>query len=91
MFSRGYRLLWNKYWVDEIYNALVVRPIVLLAQGLWIVVDVLFIDGLVNAMAYLTFAAGAGVRVLQNGNVQFYALMAFASLAVLVVCLTFLL
>ncbi len=91
MFSRGYRLLWNKYWVDEIYNALVVRPIVLLAQGLWRVVDVFFIDGLVNAMAYLTFAAGAGVRVLQNGNVQFYALMAFASLAVLVVCLTFLL
>lgn len=91
MFSRGYRLLWNKYWVDEIYQTLVVRPVVLLAQGLWRVVDVLFIDGLVNAMAYLTLAAGMSVRVLQNGNVQFYALTAFASLAVLVMCLTFLL
>lgn len=88
---RAYRILWNKYWVDEAYQAFVIKPVSLLALGLWRVVDVVLIDGSVNTIAYLTLALGAGVRALQNGNVQFYAITAFASLTILVVCLTFLL
>ncbi len=48
-----YRLLYNKYYVDEIYLALIVRPIVKLARGLF-AFDLAVIDGAVNGTATVT-------------------------------------
>ncbi len=76
--SRGlggiYRLLLDKYYVDEIYEATVVRPVVVLAQGFWQVVDVGFIDRLVNGVAEAIRVNGQLWRYWQTGNVQHYAL-----------------
>src|SRR6185369_8666902 len=44
----AYELLVGKYWVDELYDALVVRPYVALSNLLWRVVDQTMIDGAVN-------------------------------------------
>jgi NADH-quinone oxidoreductase subunit L len=70
----AYRLLWNKYWVDELYDALVIRPYVALSRFFWQVVDSQIIDGAVNGVGELVRWTGGRVRRLQTGNVQAYAL-----------------
>ena len=69
-----YRLLWNKYYVDEIYDALFLRPYVALSRFFWQVVDSQLIDGAVNGVGELVRWSGSRVRRLQTGNVQAYAL-----------------
>jgi len=69
-----YRLLLNKYYVDELYDAVIVRPTAALANWLWQVWDTLVIDGTVNGTARLVEANGLLLRLWQTGNVQNYAL-----------------
>jgi NADH-quinone oxidoreductase subunit L len=69
-----YRLLANKYYVDEIYDAIIVRPLVTASNWLWQVWDTLVIDGTVNGTAYTIEANGLLLRLWQTGNVQNYAL-----------------
>jgi NADH-quinone oxidoreductase subunit L len=82
---RTYRLMVDKFRVDELYGAMVVEPIKSLARGLWRVVDVVLIDGLlVNGVARLVGFFGSVLRLAQNGDVQRYAAyMALAAAAIL--------
>ena len=73
--ERGFaRVLRNKWYVDEIYDALIVRPIVWLSREiLWKRIDQQVIDGaLVNGAARGTRALGWGNRWLQTGQVGVY-------------------
>ena len=73
-FGGVYKLLLNKYFVDEIYDAGVVHPLVDGSRAvLWRGADVAVIDGSVNGMG--TFARGVGgvLRRLQSGNIRSYA------------------
>ena len=72
--KRGYSLVANKYWVDEIYGATLIRPIVDLSRGLWAYVDVNFIDKMTYWLTDFVKSAGDGSRSLQTGNLQQYAL-----------------
>jgi NADH-quinone oxidoreductase subunit L len=69
-----YRLVFHKYWVDELYDSVAVRPVVRAANWLWQTADNRVIDGLVNGLAKGMALAGAGLRVVQTGLVQDYAL-----------------
>ena len=70
------RLLENKYWVDEAYAAVIVRPIRTLSDGfLWRFVDARVIDGVVNALGGLTKAFSYAFRFAQSGYVQTYVLV----------------
>jgi len=64
----------NKFYVDELYDVIIVRPFEWLARALWKVVDVLIIDGVLNAAAFLIELTGDFLRFLQTGNVRNYAL-----------------
>src|SRR5882757_8539222 len=69
-----HKLLYNKYYVDEIYAAAVVRPLVWLSRNvLWKVVDAGMIDGTVNGVAEGAAAVGDTVRHTQSGNTRSYA------------------
>jgi len=73
--ERGFaRVLRNKWYVDEIYDALIVRPIVWLSREvLWKRIDQQVIDGaLVNGAARGTRAVGWANRWLQTGQVGVY-------------------
>ncbi len=76
-FRRAYELLLNKYFVDEIYDAVIVRPVVALSGWLWRRFDVGVIDGLVNGTARGVITNGEWWRRWQTGNVQHYALSLF--------------
>jgi NADH-quinone oxidoreductase subunit L len=68
------RLLENKYYVDEVYDAAVINPIhVVSREGLWKILDIGVIDGLVNGLGRLVVDAGVIVRHLQSGFVRAYA------------------
>jgi len=73
--TRGvYTVLWNRYWVDELYDTLIVDPYKRTSRFFWKGVDAVFIDGLVNGVgAVVTWNAGVWRR-LQSGNVSHYAL-----------------
>ena len=68
-----HKLLANKYYVDEVYNALIVQPI---KNGshflLWRIVDNGIIDGIVNGVASIIRLIGGTLRRLQTGLVQSY-------------------
>src|SRR6202521_4245562 len=69
-----HRLVLNKYYVDEIYDALFVRPIYRLCLWCARVFDVKVIDGLVNGVASAVVAWALGLRRIQTGFVMNYAL-----------------
>ncbi len=69
-----YRLLFNKYYVDEIYNATVVRPAMLIARYVLVgLSDGVIIEGVVNGVPALINRFGARLRRLQSGLLQSYA------------------
>jgi NADH-quinone oxidoreductase subunit L len=67
-----YRVLTNKYYVDEIYDRLFVAPFT--ACSLWLArrFDPGLIDGIVNGVAASVRATSLSWRRLQSGNVQHY-------------------
>jgi NADH-quinone oxidoreductase subunit L len=72
--SALHNLLLNKYYIDELYDAVIVRPIAAMSVWLWKVWDMIVIDGTVNGAAHTMEANGLILRLWQTGNVQNYAL-----------------
>lgn len=69
-----HRLLLNKFYVDEIYDAVIVKPLVAVSQVLlWQAVDVGLIDGAVNGLAALFRRLSFAMRLLQSGYARAYA------------------
>jgi NADH-quinone oxidoreductase subunit L len=68
------RFLANKYYVDEIYDAVVVWPIHWLSNTVfWQALDVRVVDGAANGLADAARAAGRRLRQIQSGNTRSYA------------------
>jgi NADH-quinone oxidoreductase subunit L len=73
-FPGVYRLLVGKYFVDEVYDAVVVRPLVRGAELIYHHFDLKVIDGALDRSAAAAGLAGRGLNVLQSGLVRDYAL-----------------
>ena len=73
-FARGgpYRMLLNKYYIDELYDFAVVRPFTAGSRWLAQVFDPAVIDGFVNGVAKATRGFSLIWREMQTGNVQHY-------------------
>jgi NADH-quinone oxidoreductase subunit L len=70
-----HRLLLNKYYVDEIYDAAIVQPIRGFSDRvLWKVVDAGIIDGAVNGAGTVVSGWSVILRRLQTGSIRAYAL-----------------
>ncbi|MFT5431585.1 MAG: NADH:ubiquinone oxidoreductase subunit 5 (subunit L)/multisubunit Na+/H+ antiporter MnhA subunit [Myxococcota bacterium] len=83
-FPRVYQTLYNKFYVDEFYDLVVIKPYRALASFLHKVVDVMLIDTLVvRGVAMTTAGVGWVVRAAQSGNVQHYAVAIAIGLAAL--------
>jgi NADH-quinone oxidoreductase subunit L len=69
-----YALVKNKYWVDEIYGALIVTPVLFIARWvLGVLVDRVVIDGGTLTAGYSAQGLGALVARIQSGNIRSYA------------------
>ncbi len=77
-FDGLHRLLANKYYVDELYDAAIVRPIRIVSEdGLWKGIDVRVIDGSVNGVAATVGGGSQLLRRIQTGSVRVYAVSVF--------------
>jgi NADH-quinone oxidoreductase subunit L len=74
LFPGIYRLLVGKYYIDEVYDAVVVRPLVRGAETVYERFDLKVIDGALNGSAAAAGLAGKGLNFLQSGLVRDYAL-----------------
>jgi NADH-quinone oxidoreductase subunit L len=77
------RTLENKWYVDEMYDLVVVRPLERISIFLWRGIDAL-IDGSLALLGYIVAATGDLLRFLQTGNVRNYALMFFAGVVIFI-------
>ncbi len=79
-----YSTLVNKYWVDELYNAVFVRPGKAFAAFLWKFVDSVIIDGTVNGLARAVGGLSIIGRRIETGYIRNYALAIFLGAIILV-------
>jgi NADH-quinone oxidoreductase subunit L len=79
-----YRVLLRKYYVDEIYDAVLVQPIKRISTAaLWRGVDAGVIDGAVNGTGAIVRGASGVLRRLQTGSVRAYAVSLFLGVVVI--------
>jgi NADH-quinone oxidoreductase subunit L len=84
-FRGVYQTLLHKYYVDEFYSAVVVRPLLWLSTNVfWKTVDVSVIDGAVNGIAEGITVVGDGTRRAQSGNTRSYAVWVVVGAIVIV-------
>jgi NADH-quinone oxidoreductase subunit L len=69
------KLSYNKFYVDELYDTIIRKPLDYLSVFFYNIVERLGIDGLVNGIAKTPVEASKGLRLLQTGNVGFYIFM----------------
>jgi NADH-quinone oxidoreductase subunit L len=83
-----YTLVYNKYFVDELYDATVVNPLITGSTSvLWHVVDQGGIDGVVNGVGTEAKSVGGVLRLLQSGNIRSYATWVVIGAVVLLIVL----
>ncbi|RMH73206.1 MAG: NADH-quinone oxidoreductase subunit L [Gemmatimonadetes bacterium] len=74
LYTVAYRTLWNKYYVDELYDLVVVKPVRWTSERvLWKFGDGVVIEGIVNGVAKVTVFTGQMFRLAQTGYIQNYA------------------
>ncbi|TGE16975.1 NADH-quinone oxidoreductase subunit L [Hymenobacter elongatus] len=68
-------LVYHKYYIDELYNALFVRPVMWLSTGLYRFVEQGLIDPIVNGFGRVTLGGGQLLRYVQTGFVGLYLIL----------------
>ncbi len=83
-FGGIYRFLLNKWYFDELYDAIFVQPLIRFARVLWQVGDATIIDGVPNGLAELTSDGSRQLVKFQTGSLAVYAFVMLIGVVVLV-------
>jgi len=82
-----HRAIYNKWYIDELYDALFINPTKKLGTMLWQILDVRFVDGLVNGLAWVVKGSGRALRYTQTGYTHNYAMsMVVGVVVIIAVC-----
>lgn len=68
------KFIYNKMYIDELYNTIFVQPVQKISEILYKVIDRLLIDGIVNLSGKISMAGGQLIRTIQTGQTAFYIL-----------------
>jgi NADH-quinone oxidoreductase subunit L len=68
-------LVYHKYYIDELYNGIIVKPVMALSNGLYRFVENGLIDPIANGFGRVTLAGGQLLRFVQTGSVETYLLL----------------
>lgn len=78
------KISYYKFYLDEIYDAIITKPLDAFSKFFYRIIDKKLIDGLVNGFGWTANEGSKGLRLLQSGNVGFYIfLMVFGIVALL--------
>ena len=83
-FEGMHRIIFNKWYVDELYDAVFVNPCKKIGTFLWQVVDARLVDGVVNGCAWVIRGVGTGLRYTQSGYLYNYAMAMVVGVVVIV-------
>jgi len=79
------KISYHKFYLDEIYDAIIRKPLDAFSGFFYRIIDKKLIDGLVNGLGWTTNEGSKSLRLLQSGNVGFYIfMMVFGIVALLV-------
>ncbi len=81
------KLVANKFYVDEIYDFLFVRPIEKLSKFFHYYIDIQGVDGIVNGIGSGVQRLGSEFRKLQNGNIEYYLIGMVAGVVLILLTL----
>lgn len=70
--SFAHKTAYNKYYIDELYTTIIVKPVQWLSNLFYKVFDIQVIDNLVNGVGRSVVWSGKNLRLIQTGNVGFY-------------------
>jgi len=79
------KLISNKFYVDEIYDKIIVKPLIMLSDIFLVLIDKLVIDLFVTGIAWFTGMTGRAIRYVQTGNTGFYVFAMVISMVVLLI------
>ncbi|GIX40463.1 MAG: NADH-quinone oxidoreductase subunit L [Leptospiraceae bacterium] len=78
------QLLENKYYIDEIYEALILKPIRKFADQIaYKMIDFFIIDGFVNGLGPFLYGVGSRLRIIHNGKIQTYIVLMYLGFVML--------
>jgi NADH-quinone oxidoreductase subunit L len=83
-FPQAYQFLLNKWYFDELYDAIFVKPALWLGREFWQVGDVTLIDGVPNGLADIAVDGSRAASRAQTGSIAIYAFTMLAGLVGLV-------
>jgi NADH-quinone oxidoreductase subunit L len=83
-FPTLHRVIFNKWYIDELYDAVFVNPCKRIGTFLWRGFDVKVVDGAVNGCAWVVKGVGAGLRYTQSGYLYNYAVAMVVGVVVIV-------
>ncbi len=78
-----HKLVYNKYWVDEIYETLITKPLNLLSEAFHKVIDNQLVDGIVNGVGSAVSWMSGTIRLAQTGNIGFYIFVMVISIVLI--------
>jgi NADH-quinone oxidoreductase subunit L len=83
-FAGLHRAVFNKWYIDELYDFVFVNPCKKIGTFLWRGIDVRIVDGVVNGLAWVVKGLGAGLRYTQSGYLYNYAMAMVVGVVVIV-------
>ncbi len=83
-FEGAHRVIFNKWYIDELYDAVFVNPCKKIGTFLWRGFDVKVVDGVVNGCAWVVKGIGSGLRYTQSGYLYNYAMVMVVGVVVIV-------
>ncbi|MEF9437306.1 MAG: NADH-quinone oxidoreductase subunit L [Candidatus Mariimomonas ferrooxydans] len=85
IFQPVYKLLYNKYWVDELYDRTIVQPVLKSSKRVFLgFIDGKIIEGFINGVPCMINAFGRRLRHIQTGIFSFYGLIMAAGALVII-------
>ncbi len=81
--SSFHRVVYHKYYVDEIYESLILKPLHFLAKAMDALIERLLIDRIVNGAGRVITWGGKTLRLAQTGNTGFYIFAMVISIIIL--------
>lgn len=83
-FAGAYRVIFNKWYIDELYDFMFVNPCKKIGTFLWRGFDVKVVDGVVNGVGWVAKGIGSGLRYTQSGYLHNYAVAMVVGVVVIV-------
>ena len=78
-----HKLIYNKYWIDELYENVFTKPLNFISEGLHKLVDNQIVDGIVNGVGSAVTWVSGSVRLIQTGNIGFYVFVMVISIVLI--------